>query len=83
VGEAVVSAGVVTSAIGGFAPDGNLLIASRFLNDIAAAFTAPAALSLLTTSFTEGPMRNWALAIYTATGSAGFTFGLILGGVLN
>src|SRR5882757_9280146 len=43
--------------------DGTLLIATRFLKGIAAAFTAPAALSIVTTTFSEGPARNRALAI--------------------
>jgi MFS family permease len=74
---------LVTSGIGGIANDGSLLIASRFLKGVAAAFTAPAGLSIITTSFAEGPLRNRALAIYTATGGAGFAFGLVLGGVLT
>ena len=72
---------LVTSGIGGIANDGSLLIASRFLKGVAAAFTAPAGLSIITTSFAEGPLRNRALAIYTATGGAGFAFGLVLAAV--
>ncbi len=71
------------SALGGLAWTGEVLIATRFLKGVAAAFTAPAALSLVTTSFREGPARNRALSFYTATGSAGFTFGLIFGGLLT
>lgn len=74
---------VVFSVLGGLAWNGDVLIASRFLKGIAAAFTAPAALSLVTTSFAEGAARNRALSLYTATGSAGFTFGLIFGGLLT
>jgi MFS family permease len=74
---------VAFSAIGGLAWNGELIIVSRFLKGVAAAFTAPAALSLLTTSFEEGAARNRALSYYTATGSAGFTFGLIAGGLLT
>ena len=74
---------LVTSGIGGIANDGSVLIASRFLKGVAAAFTAPAGLSIITTSFAEGALRNRALAIYTATGGAGFSFGLVLGGVLT
>ncbi|MBO9577166.1 MAG: MFS transporter [Microbacteriaceae bacterium] len=74
---------VVMSALGGIAWNGEVLIATRFLKGVAAAFTAPAALSLVTTSFAEGPVRTRALSFYTATGSAGFTFGLILGGLLT
>ena len=74
---------VLMSALGGIAWNGEILIATRFLKGVAAAFTAPAALSLVTTSFHEGPARNRALSFYTATGSAGFTFGLIFGGFLT
>jgi MFS family permease len=74
---------LVTSGIGGIANDGSVLIASRFLKGVAAAFTAPAGLSIITTSFAEGPLRNRALAVYTATGGAGFALGLVVGGVLT
>jgi EmrB/QacA subfamily drug resistance transporter len=74
---------LVTSAIGGIANTDSLLIVSRFLKGVAAAFTAPAGLSIITTSFAEGPVRNRALAIYTATGGAGFSLGLVIGGVLT
>ncbi|MCW3038795.1 MAG: transporter [Solirubrobacterales bacterium] len=71
------------SLLGGLVSDGTLLIATRFLKGIAAAFTAPAALSIVTTTFSEGPARNRALAIYAATGATGFSSGLIFGGVLT
>lgn len=71
------------SLLGGLVDDGTLLIATRFLKGIAAAFTAPAALSIVTTTFAEGPARNRALAIYAATGATGFSSGLIFGGVLT
>ena len=74
---------VVMSALGGFATGGGLLIASRFVKGIAAGFTAPACLSIILASFPEGPLRNRALAAYSATGAAGFTFGLICGGLLS
>jgi MFS family permease len=74
---------VVASAIGGFANDGSLLIATRFIKGVSAAFTAPAGLSIITTSFLEGPARNKALAVYTATGATGFSLGLVFGGLLT
>lgn len=81
----LISLGVflVASALGGLADDGTLLIATRFVKGIAAAFTAPAGLSIITTSFAEGPARNRALSIYTATGAAGFSLGLVFGGLLT
>ena len=53
--------------LGGLVDDGTLLVATRFLKGAAAAFTAPAGLSIITTTFAEGPARNRALSIYTAT----------------
>lgn len=74
---------IVASALGTVATDGTLLIAVRFLKGASAAFTAPAALSILTTSFEEGRRRNRALGIYTAAAACGFTFGLVSGGLLT
>jgi EmrB/QacA subfamily drug resistance transporter len=74
---------VVASALGGFVDDGNLLIATRFIKGVSAAFTAPAGLSIITTSFAEGAVRNKAIAIYTATGATGFSLGLVVGGMLT
>jgi MFS family permease len=74
---------VVASALGGLTNDGTLLIATRFIKGVSAAFTAPAAFSIITTSFEEGPARNKALAVYTATAASGFSFGLVAGGLLT
>jgi EmrB/QacA subfamily drug resistance transporter len=74
---------VVASALGGFANDGTLLIATRFVKGMSAAFTAPAGLSIITTSFAEGAARNKAISIYTATGATGFSLGLVFGGLLT
>ena len=73
----------VASALGGLVDNGTLLVVTRFLKGAAAAFTAPAGLSIITTTFAEGPERNRALSIYTATGASGFSLGLVLGGVLT
>jgi EmrB/QacA subfamily drug resistance transporter len=73
----------LASALGGLVDDGTLLVVTRFLKGAAAAFTAPAGLSIITTTFAEGPERNRALSIYTATGASGFSLGLVLGGVLT
>ncbi|MEN3281801.1 MAG: hypothetical protein V7607_2941 [Solirubrobacteraceae bacterium] len=74
---------IVASGLGGLTNDGSLLIATRFVKGISAAFTAPAGLSIITTSFAEGPARNRALSIYTATGATGFSLGLVFGGLLS
>jgi MFS family permease len=74
---------IVASALGTVVSDGTLLIAARFAKGASAAFTAPAAMSILTTSFPEGPRRNRALGVYTAAAAGGFTFGLVSGGLLT
>src|SRR3954470_13946803 len=74
---------VAASALGGVVSDGTLLVVTRFLKGASAAFTAPAGLSIITTRFAEGPERNRALSIYTATGASGFSFGLVFGGLLT
>jgi predicted MFS family arabinose efflux permease len=74
---------LVASALGGIATDGNVLIVTRFIKGVAAAFTAPAGLSIITTTFAEGPARNKALSVYTATGATGFSLGLVFGGALT
>jgi MFS family permease len=71
------------SLVGGLVDDSTLLIVSRFLKGAAAAFTAPAALSIITTTFAEGPARNKALGVFTACGASGYSLGLVLGGVLT
>jgi EmrB/QacA subfamily drug resistance transporter len=74
---------LVASALGGIATDGNVLIVTRFIKGVSAAFTAPAGLSIITTTFAEGPARNKALSVYTATGATGFSLGLVFGGALT
>jgi EmrB/QacA subfamily drug resistance transporter len=70
------------SLAGGLARDPLLLIASRVVQGAGAAMVAPSALSLITTSFPEGPRRTRALGLYGATASVGFVAGQVLGGVL-
>ena len=81
----LISLGVflLASGLGGLVSDGTLLIATRFIKGVSAAFTAPAGLSIITTSFAEGPARNKALSVYTATGATGFSLGLVFGGLLT
>jgi EmrB/QacA subfamily drug resistance transporter len=74
---------LVASGLGGLANDGTVLIVTRFIKGVSAAFTAPAGLSIITTTFAEGPARNKALSIYTATGATGFSLGLVFGGLLT
>jgi MFS family permease len=74
---------LVASGVGGLAGDGTVLVAARFVTGVAAAFTAPAGLSIITTTYAEGPARTRALSIYSATGATGFSFGLVVGGALT
>jgi MFS family permease len=73
----------IASAVGGLTDSGTLLIASRFVKGVGAAFTVPAGLSILTTTFTSDEDRHRALGIYSATGAAGFMLGLVIGGLLS
>jgi MFS family permease len=73
----------VLSLLGGLTSVPALLIGARFVKGIAAAFTAPAGMSLLTTTFPEGPMRNRAFSIYSVFGGSGFSLGLVLSGLLT
>jgi len=73
----------LVSVLGGLVSSPGLLIAARFVKGIAAAFTAPASMSLLTTTFPEGPMRNRAFSVYTVFGASGFSLGLVLSGLLT
>lgn len=71
------------SALGGVAPDGTTVIAVRVITGIAAAFLMPAGLAIITTSFPEGPQRDRAVLIYAGIGAAGFSLGLVAGGLLT
>ncbi|MFI8891881.1 MFS transporter [Streptomyces paradoxus] len=73
----------LASLLGGLVDSGPLLIASRFIKGLSAAFTAPAGLSIITTTFPEGPLRNRALAIYTTCGATGYSMGLVFSGLLT
>jgi MFS family permease len=59
------------------------LVALRFIKGASAGFTVPAGLSILTTTFTEGPARNRAFGVYTLCGASGFSLGLVFGGLLT
>jgi EmrB/QacA subfamily drug resistance transporter len=73
----------VASALGGFAPNPEVLIGARLLQGLGGALMAPAGLSLLTVIFEEGPERNKALGVYSAITAGGAAIGLILGGLLT
>ena len=73
----------LASLAGGLVTSGSLLIVTRFVKGLAAAFTAPTGLSIITTTFGEGPARNKALSIYTVFGAGGYSSGLLFGGLMT
>jgi EmrB/QacA subfamily drug resistance transporter len=73
----------LASLLGGFATTQAWLLAARALQGVGGAIVAPAALSLVTTTFPEGPPRNRAMGVYAAMSIAGGAVGLIAGGLLT
>ncbi|MFE2018249.1 MFS transporter [Streptomyces sp. NPDC059499] len=58
-------------------------LAGRALQGLGAAVIVPTGMSLLTTTFPEGPLRDRALGISGTLLSLGFTVGMVAGGVLT
>ncbi|MFI1708755.1 MFS transporter [Streptomyces griseoruber] len=71
------------SALGGAAGSFEVLVAARAAQGVFGALLAPAALSLLTTTFTDAKERAKAFGVYGAIAGAGGAIGLLLGGVLT
>jgi EmrB/QacA subfamily drug resistance transporter len=71
------------SALGGAAQNGATLFGARAVQGLFAAVLAPAALSLITVTFTETKERARAFAVYGAISGGGAAIGLILGGTLT
>jgi len=71
------------SLAGGFATSQAWLLAARAIQGAGGALVAPAALSLITTTFGEGKPRNRAMGVYAAMSVAGGAVGLIAGGLLT
>jgi len=71
------------SAVGGAAPSLEVLVAARALQGVFAALLAPAALSIVTTTFTAPEERGKAFALYGAVAGSGAAVGLLLGGVVT
>jgi len=71
------------SALGGLAANQELLFAARALQGAFAALLAPAALSLITVTFTEPKERAQAFGVFGALSGAGAAIGLLVGGVLT
>jgi EmrB/QacA subfamily drug resistance transporter len=73
----------VASAVGGAASSFGMLVAARAVQGAFGALLAPAALSLLTTTFTEAGERAKAFGIYGAIAGSGASLGMLLGGLLT
>ena len=71
------------SALGGFAPNQGLLFTARGLQGAFGALLAPAALSLISVTFTDSKERAKAFGVYGALSGAGAAIGLIAGGILT
>ena len=74
---------LVASLLGGLAQSEAWLIGARALQGLGAAIVSPAALSIITTTFSEGEERNRALGVWGAVAGAGGAAGVLLGGVLT
>jgi EmrB/QacA subfamily drug resistance transporter len=73
----------LASLLAGLAWSEPSLIAARAVQGLGAAIISPAALSILSTTFTEGRERNVALGVWGAVGGFGAAAGVLLGGVLT
>src|SRR5215469_9200933 len=72
----------VASLVCGLAGSTGTLIAARAVQGFGAAIVSPSTLSIITTTFEEGPERNKALGIWGAMGGSGAAAGVLLGGIL-
>ena len=81
----ILGIGVFTAAslVGGLASSGAWLVGARAVQGLGAAIAAPTALSLIVTTFPEGPRRHRAMAVYAGMSGAGGALGLLFGGVLT
>src|SRR6201986_4700376 len=73
----------IASAIGGAAPSFAVLVGARAVQGLFGAILAPAALSLLTVTFTDPAERGKAFGVFGAVAGSGAAVGLLLGGILT
>ena len=73
----------IASLLAGLAWSEASLIGARAIQGLGAAVITPAALSILSTTFTEGRERNIALGVWGAVGGFGAAAGLLMGGMLT
>ncbi|MFE0733424.1 MFS transporter [Streptomyces sp. NPDC058855] len=72
----------LASLLGGFAQSDWQLLAARALQGVGGAIASPTSLSLITTTFEEGPERNRAFGVFAGVSAGGGAIGLLAGGVL-
>jgi len=73
----------IASLAAGFAATEGQLIAARAAQGLGAAIISPAALSIVTTTFSDGAERNRALGVWGAVAGSGGAAGVLLGGILT
>jgi len=73
----------VASLVNGLATSATMLVVGRALQGLGGALVAPAALSIITTTFAEGRERTRALGVWSAISVGGGAVGLLLGGILT
>ncbi len=73
----------LASLLNGLAQSSGMLIAGRGLQGLGAALVSPAALSIITTTFTDTQERTRALGVWSAIAAGGGAMGLLLGGALT
>jgi EmrB/QacA subfamily drug resistance transporter len=71
------------SLLNGVAQSSGMLIAGRALQGLGGALVSPAALSIVTTTFSDGDQRTKALGVWSAIAASGAAVGLLVGGVLT
>ena len=85
--RALFVAGVIVfsaaSLLNGLSNTSEMLVAARGLQGLGGALVSPAALSIITTTFEEGPDRTKAMGVWGAIAAGGGAFGLLLGGILT
>jgi EmrB/QacA subfamily drug resistance transporter len=73
----------LASLLNGLATSSTWLVCTRGLQGLGGALVSPAALSIITTTFSEGAERTKALGVWSAIAAGGGAVGLLLGGVLT
>jgi EmrB/QacA subfamily drug resistance transporter len=73
----------IASLVGGFAGNSGILVSARLVQGLGAAMMLPSALSILTTSFSQGKDRTKALGVWTAVAGLSSAAGVLCGGLLT